>query len=214
MTSDDDFSTYEFSPNLPLDPHLFPGYFNMDTPFSIPNPTLGFIYPGSPPPCMFPTEDPVGQTRTLEKHPCPQLSHPPTSAQYQVPSILSQLLLHLHCLFSHSFCLVGQRRTGIGELGCQSISPDFATTDRGPGHVLEAWVPHLEQQRPASWACCKDQAFMLHCIFHPESVTKCCGGGNVCACSVAQSCPGLYNPKDSSQQGSSVHGTFQARILE
>ena len=160
MTSDDDFSTYEFSPNLPLDPHLFPGYFNLDTPFSIPNPTRGFIYPGSPPPCMFPTKDPVGQTRTLEKHPCPQLSHPPTSAQYQVPSILSpQLLLHLHCLLSHSFLLVGQRRAGMGELGCLSISPDFATTDRGPGHLSEAW------------ACCKDQAFMLHCIFHPESVT-------------------------------------------
>ena len=51
MTSDDDFPTYEFSPNLPLDPHLSPGHFNLDTLLSIPNLTRGFIYPGSLPPC-------------------------------------------------------------------------------------------------------------------------------------------------------------------
>ena len=31
---------------------------------------------------------------------------------------------------------------------------------------------------------------------------------------VAQSCPTLCNPMDCSLQGSSVHGIFQARILE
>ena len=31
---------------------------------------------------------------------------------------------------------------------------------------------------------------------------------------VAQSCPTLRNPMDCSQPGSSVHGIFQARILE
>ena len=31
---------------------------------------------------------------------------------------------------------------------------------------------------------------------------------------VAQSCPTLYNPVDCSLPGSSVHGIFQARILE
>ena len=31
---------------------------------------------------------------------------------------------------------------------------------------------------------------------------------------VAQSCPTLYNPMDCSLPGSSVHGIFQARILE
>ena len=35
-----------------------------------------------------------------------------------------------------------------------------------------------------------------------------------CACSVAQSCPTLCDPVDCSLPGSSVHGTFQARILE
>ena len=31
---------------------------------------------------------------------------------------------------------------------------------------------------------------------------------------VAQSCPTLHNPMDCSLQGSSVHGIFQARVLE
>ena len=31
---------------------------------------------------------------------------------------------------------------------------------------------------------------------------------------VAQSCPTLYNPMDSSLPGSSVHGIFQAKVLE
>ena len=35
-----------------------------------------------------------------------------------------------------------------------------------------------------------------------------------CWCSVAQSCPTLCNPMDCSPPGSSVHGIFQARILE
>jgi len=35
-----------------------------------------------------------------------------------------------------------------------------------------------------------------------------------CACSVMQSCPTLCDPTDCSPPGSSVHGVFQARILE
>ena len=31
---------------------------------------------------------------------------------------------------------------------------------------------------------------------------------------VAQSCPALFNPMDCSPPGSSVHGIFQARVLE
>ena len=34
------------------------------------------------------------------------------------------------------------------------------------------------------------------------------------SCSVAKLCPTLCNPMDCSQQGSSVHGIFQARILK
>ena len=36
----------------------------------------------------------------------------------------------------------------------------------------------------------------------------------ICACSVAQSSPTLCDPMDCSPPGSSVHGIFQARILE
>ena len=35
-----------------------------------------------------------------------------------------------------------------------------------------------------------------------------------CCCSVTQSCPTLCDPMDCSLPGSSVHGIFQARILE
>ena len=36
----------------------------------------------------------------------------------------------------------------------------------------------------------------------------------LCVCLVAQSCLTLYNPKDCSPLGSSVHGILQARIVE
>ena len=36
----------------------------------------------------------------------------------------------------------------------------------------------------------------------------------MCVCAVVQLCPTLYKPMDYSLPGSSVHGTFQARILE
>ena len=35
-----------------------------------------------------------------------------------------------------------------------------------------------------------------------------------CVCSVSQSCPTLFDPMDYSPPGYSVHGIFQARILE
>ena len=35
-----------------------------------------------------------------------------------------------------------------------------------------------------------------------------------CVCSATQSCPTLWDPVDCSPPGSSVHGIFQARILE
>ena len=36
----------------------------------------------------------------------------------------------------------------------------------------------------------------------------------MCVCEVAQSCPALCDPMDCSPSGSSVHGIFQARILQ
>ena len=38
--------------------------------------------------------------------------------------------------------------------------------------------------------------------------------GTVCSCSLAKSCPTLWDPMDCSPPGSSVHGISQARILE
>ena len=37
---------------------------------------------------------------------------------------------------------------------------------------------------------------------------------NCCCCLVANLCPALCKPVDCSQPGSSIHGIFQARILE
>ena len=39
-------------------------------------------------------------------------------------------------------------------------------------------------------------------------------GGECNVCVVAQSCPTLSDPMDCSLPGSSVHGIFQARVLE
>ena len=36
----------------------------------------------------------------------------------------------------------------------------------------------------------------------------------MCESEVVQSCPTLYDPKDRSLPGSSIHGIFQARVLE
>ena len=38
--------------------------------------------------------------------------------------------------------------------------------------------------------------------------------GYMCACSVTQSCPTLCDPVECSLLGSSIHGIFQARVLE
>ena len=73
MTSDDDFPTYEFSPNLSLDPLMFPGHFNMDVPHAsetqYPKPNSWLYLPriSASPPCVFPTQDAAGQTTTLSR---------------------------------------------------------------------------------------------------------------------------------------------------
>ena len=56
---------------------------------------------------------------------------------------------------------------------------------------------------PGSWA------FSTALLFWGPTASLCCGGGLV-----AKSCPTLCDPMDCSPPGFSVHGTFQARILE
>ena len=51
------------------------------------------------------------------------------------------------------------------------------------------------------------------CLFRPLLHSKCLAHRTV-LCSVAQSCLTLWDPMDCSLLGSSVHGIFQARILE
>ena len=56
---------------------------------------------------------------------------------------------------------------------------------------------------------CICMAESLHCS--SETTTKLLIGY---VCSISQSCPTLCDPMDCSLPGSSVHGAFQARILE
>ena len=50
----------------------------------------------------------------------------------------------------------------------------------------------------------------MHAVHHLDSHNHV----HVCVCVHAQLCPTLCNPMDRSPPGSSVHGIFQARILE
>ena len=47
---------------------------------------------------------------------------------------------------------------------------------------------------------------MYACVYEVKSLSR--------EGEVAQSCPTLCDPMDSSQWGSSIHGVFQARVLE
>ena len=65
-----------------------------------------------------------------------------------------------------------------------------------------AWVnQHIPWYLLCSWAIDSEKAFCSVCLC-------------VCVRSIAQSCPTLCNPLDCSLSGSSVHGIFQARILQ
>ena len=48
-------------------------------------------------------------------------------------------------------------------------------------------------------------------LFFKKTFLFCIG---ICVCMCIKSCPALCDPMDCSPSGSSVHGTFQARILE
>ena len=48
----------------------------------------------------------------------------------------------------------------------------------------------------------------------PETTTTLSTGSAAAAAASLQSCPTLRDPMDYSLSGSSIHGTFQARVLE
>ena len=97
--------------------------------------------------CMFPTQDPVCQTRTLRSILVPSSPILPHLLRTKFhPFSLLHYSFTFIGLLSHSLCLIGQRRRAeIGEMGYLSISPDFMSADHGRGHIAEARVPHLEQ---------------------------------------------------------------------
>ena len=78
-----------------------------------------------------------------------------------------------------------------------------------------SWCCSLEEQRAClkHWIChSKDQSRDLHFAVHLK-LTKHCRS-TVHACSATQLCLTFCDPMDCSQPDSTVHGIFQARILE
>ena len=90
-------------------------------------------------------------------------------------------------------------------------------------HQTQDFCQHVLSRESISWdggTCLIPQiilVFLKHSR-HFQCVGRTCQAPQraewVHACSVAQSCPTLCDPVDCSLQGSSVHGIFQARILE
>ena len=79
---------------------------------------------------------------------------------------------------------------------------------RAQGPLLSALCKH--EGNPKKRGCmytCHWLTFQYNRSEH--SIVK-----QLCECSVAQSCPILCNPMDYSPPGFSVHGIFQARVLE
>ena len=67
-----------------------------------------------------------------------------------------------------------------------------------------SWHPSWPVLEPESRLHLLGKVFLIYCLFSNfESASE-----------VAQSCPTLGDPMDCSPPGSSVHGIFQARILE
>ena len=95
-----------------------------------------------------------------------------------------------------------------------------------PGHTQGLWgqgdkVPanpgfhgHCPRLCPSSPYLSLDRWGCLAPPMKPAQVTPLLTLHCVCACVCAQSCLTLCSPMDCSPQGSSVHGVFQASILE
>ena len=105
--------------------------------------------------------------------------------------------------------------------GCVSsllfdLRPNYRRADEGHGAAAAAESPQSDSVRPQRWRPTRlphawDSPgkntgvgchFLLQCM-NVKSESE-----------VAQSCPTLSNPMDCSLPGSSVHGIFQARVLE
>ena len=76
-------------------------------------------------------------------------------------------------------------------------------------HGLEMWLIigllYADEQRPKTLICAH-RASRISSTYHTQAAWR--------KCEVTQSCLALCDPMDYSLPGSSVHGTFQARVLE
>ena len=101
------------------------------------------------------------------------------------------------------FCCLHHCRAG------QGVAPDALCLRKAPGG--RSLLSHLQgPSRRGHRAQCSNSVLLS--VSLPSSFFL--DLTSLRACSVAQSCPALCNPIDYSPPGSSVHGIFQASILE
>ena len=121
----------------------------------------------------------------------------------------------LHARGPYKIVKVGQegvkcwRRLSRGH-ACQlplKLEPDNQTPHPHPWpwSVHSLFFPTLEAAQDAALR-------VLWCRCHSSEICDICA--HACKCLVAQSCPTLCDPVNYNPSGSSIHGIFQAHILE
>ena len=111
-------------------------------------------------------------------------------------------------------------------LCCSEWSPNSQGARQGPGWVGATSVSASHWLAPAIWTSfvlppaprtCSSLCsalFLWMLLTHPSGPGLESSWSGPCVCSVTQSCLTLWTPMDCSLPGSSVHGIFQARVLE
>ena len=98
-------------------------------------------------------------------------------------------------LYKISYCLVAAATAAKSLQSCPTLCDPIDSSPPGSA------IPGILQARTLEWVAI---SFSNACMkVKSESESE-----------VAQSCPTLSDPMDCSQAGSSVHGSFQARVLE
>ena len=102
-----------------------------------------------------------------------------------------------------------QGSQGMGQAGSFGLRFQASCLSWGPGGQHRPTVTTLTRESPDTKCPLLSQPANT-----PISQQGRPFGHQIYACSVTQSCPTLCNPMDYSPPGSSVHGLFQARIVE
>ena len=103
---------------------------------------------------------------------------------------------------------------------CAELFSRYSPLPQPPAKKISQipWVFQVRPQLCSGWPC--GESHPLSCLRLPSCETGTCGkapGGSsthFSLCLVAHPCPALCDRMDCSPPGSSVHGIFQARILE